>query len=79
MINGDNIMSEIKVSVDYKPLWKILIDKEKTKAQLRAETGIAASTFTKMNNNQMVSLEVVARIALALDCGIDDIVEIHKF
>ncbi len=41
-------------------------------------THIAASTFTKMNNNQMVSLEVVARICYELGCGFDDVVELEK-
>lgn len=45
---------------------------------LRKKTGIAASTFTKMNNNQLVSLDVLARIATALDCSLGEIVEIKR-
>lgn len=66
------------VKVNYKPLWKLLIDKEVSKAELRKRTKIASSTISKMSNNQHVSLDVLARIAIALECGLDDIVEIEK-
>lgn len=66
------------VKVNYKPLWKLLIDKEVSKAELRKQTKIASSTMSKMVNNQHVSLDVLARIAIALECGLDDIVEIEK-
>lgn len=69
-------MAKKQIKVTYKPLWKMLIDKEISKADLRKRTSIAASTFTKMNNDQLVSLDVLARIALELHCGLDDLVEI---
>ena len=71
-------MEEKTIKVNYKPLWKILIDKNKTKGDLRRETKIAASTFTKMANNENVSLDVLVRICIALNCGLDDIVEIEN-
>lgn len=66
------------VKVNYKPLWKLLIDKEVSKAVLRKQTKIASSTMSKMASNEHVSLDVLARIAIALGCGLDDIVEIEK-
>lgn len=66
------------VKVNYKPLWKLLIDKEVSKAELRKRTQIASSTMSKMANNEHVSLDVLARIALALECGLDDVVEIER-
>ena len=71
-------MEEKTIKVNYKPLWKMLIDKNKTKGDLRRETKIAASTFTKMANNENVSLDVLVRICIALNCGLDDIVEIEN-
>ena len=62
-------MEEKTIKVNYKPLWKMLIDKNKTKGDLRRETKIAASTFTKMANNENVSLDVLVRICKALNCG----------
>ena len=56
----------------------MLIDRDISKSELRKNTHIAASTITKMNNDQQVSLDVLARICLELDCGIDDIVEIER-
>lgn len=66
------------VKVNYKPLWKLLIDKEVSKAELRRQTQIASSTMSKMANNEHVSLDVLARIAIALECGLDDVVEIER-
>jgi Predicted transcriptional regulator len=66
------------VKVNYKPLWKLLIDKEISKAELRKQTQIASSTMSKMANNEHVSLDVLARISIALECGLDDVVEIER-
>ena len=65
------------VKVNYKPLWILLIKRDIPKQKLREMTDIAPSTFTKMINNEHVALDVLARISLALGCGIDDIVEIE--
>ena len=71
-------MSENQVKISYKPLWKLLIDRDMTKTELRKRTQIAPSTFTKMNNDQQVSLDILARICLELKCGFDDIVQIES-
>lgn len=69
-------MSETQIKITYKPLWKMLIDREMSKTDLRKKTQIAPSTFTKMNNDQQVSMDVLARICVELNCGFDDIVQI---
>ena len=71
-------MSNIRTNINYKPLWKLLIDKDMSKAELREKTSIARSTIVKMSNNDYVALDVLVRICVALDCGLDDIVEIEK-
>lgn len=71
-------MAEKRVKVNYKPLWKLLIDKDITKTQLREKTSIARSTFLKMSNNEYVAMDVLVRICIALECGLDDIVEIER-
>ena len=71
-------MSENQLKISYKPLWKLLIDRDMTKTELRKRTQIAPSTFTKMNNDQQVSLDILARICLELTCGFDDIVQIES-
>ncbi len=70
-------MSKERIRINYKPLWKMLIDRDISKPKLRAMTNIAASTFTKMYHNEYVALDVLVRICAALDCGLDDIVEME--
>lgn len=71
-------MTTERTKVNYKPLWKMLIDKEVSKQQLREMTSIARSTMVKMVNNEYVAMDVLVRICLAMDCGMDDIVEIER-
>lgn len=66
------------MGVNYKGLWKLLIDKEITRSDLRERTGIAASTFSKMHKNELVSLDVLVRLCIVLECRLDDIVEIER-
>lgn len=63
------------MAVNYKKLWKILIDKNMTKYDLHIMSGISTSTISKMSNEKYVSLEVLERICNVLDCEIGDIVE----
>lgn len=67
-----------RTKINYKPLWKMLIDRDISKQQLRERTSIARSTMVKMGNNEYVAMDVLVRICIALDCGIDDIVEIER-
>ena len=69
-------MSEKQIKISYKPLWRLLLERDMTKVDLRKKTQIAPSTFTKMSNNEQVSLDILARICLELGCGFDDIVMI---
>lgn len=69
-------MPKNQIEISYKPLWRLLLERDITKVDLRKKTQIAPSTFTKMSNNEQVSLNILARICLELECGFDDIVEI---
>lgn len=71
-------MSENRVKINYKPLWKLLIDKDMTKAELREKTSIARSTLVKMTNNEYVALDVLVRICVAMHCDLNDIIEIER-
>lgn len=71
-------MTEERTKVNYKPLWKMLIDRDVSKQQLREMTSIARSTMVKMANNEYVAMDVLVRICVAMDCGMDDIVEIER-
>jgi len=66
------------MKVSYKKLWKLLIDKEMSKADLRKEAGIAPNTMTKLRRDEEVSMSVLLKIATYLDCDISDICEFVK-
>lgn len=63
------------VAFTYKPLWKLLIDKEMNKKELMQATGISKSTIDKMGRGEIVSLEVIDRICNYFDCRVEDVVE----
>ena len=62
--------------VSYYKLWKQLIDRKISKADLRRATGIAPNTMTKMNRNEEVTLETLRKIWGVLGVNIGDIVDI---
>lgn len=62
----------------YNKLWKLLIDKNMMKKDLMAKTNITSSTIAKMGKNKAVSMEVLGKICIALDCNIGDIVDVIK-
>ena len=64
------------MSVSYKKLFKLMIDKDIKKKDLRAMASIGNSTMAKLANNENVTMEVLAKICGALNCSLDDIVEI---
>lgn len=62
----------------YNKLWKLLIDKNMMKKDLMEKTSITSSTIAKMGKNKAVSMEVLGKICIALECNIGDIVDIIK-
>lgn len=63
------------MAVSYKKLWKLLIDKD-MKKDLCAKAGISPASVTKMGRNGHVTTEILLKICTALDCQIEDIMEI---
>ena len=64
------------MSVSYKPLWKLMIDKGINKTQLCKEAGISTNAMAKLGRNEDVRVEVLVKICIALDCTISDIMEL---
>lgn len=62
------------MSFSYKPLWKLLIDKEMSKKTLMLETGISKSTMDKMSRGESVSMEIIERICSHFNCEMSDVV-----
>lgn len=65
----------MNMAFTYKPLWKLLIDKEMTKKELMQKAGISKSTVDKMGRGEIVSLDIIDRICNYFDCSIEDVVE----
>ena len=63
------------MSVSYKKLWKLLIDKDMKKKDLCEKAGISPASVTKMGRNGHVTTEILEKICTALDCTIEDIIE----
>ncbi len=64
------------MAVSYNRLWKLLIDKKISKAELRRLTGLSPNTMTKLNRGEDVALSVLGKICLSLNVDIGDIVEV---
>ncbi|MBM6931051.1 helix-turn-helix transcriptional regulator [[Clostridium] spiroforme] len=62
--------------VSYNKLWKLLIDKNMKKKELGEVAGISNSLIAKLGKNKNVTVEVLVKICVALNCEIDDIMEI---
>jgi len=63
------------MAVSYNKLWKLLVDKKMSKADLRRAAGIAPNTMTKLRRDEEVSLAILSKICAALDTNIGDIVD----
>ena len=64
------------MAISYKRLWKLLIDKDLKKKDLETITGISHYTMNRLNKGENVTVEVLEKICIALECPIEDVVEI---
>ena len=66
-----------KMAASYKKLFKMLIDREMKSKDLAPKAGVSPATLAKMKKDgATVSSDVLVKICTALDCKLDDIVEI---
>ena len=63
------------MAVSYNKLWKLLVDKKMSKADLRKAAGIAPNTMTRLRRDEEVTLAVLNKICSALEVDIGDIME----
>ena len=64
------------MAVSYNKLWKLLIDRNMKKKELGKAAGIGNSLIAKLGKNENVTVEVLVKICTALNCQIDDIMEL---
>jgi len=66
------------MKISYNRLFKLLIDKQMKKGELCKKAGISTNSIGKMAKGQNLTVDILARICIVLDCKFDDIMEIDK-
>ena len=66
------------MSISYKKLWKLLIDRDMKKKDLRGAAGISTASMAKLGKNENVNTDILIKVCKALNCDISDIMEIEK-
>ena len=61
--------------ISYKPLFRLLLEKDMTKTQLRECVGFSTATLAKLSKNEYVSLETIDNICKYFNCKIENVVE----
>lgn len=69
-----NKKTDSDMAISYSKLWKVLVDKEMSKAELRKRADISANTMTRMRKNAPVTLDLLSRICKELEVDFGDIV-----
>lgn len=64
--------------IQYNKLWKILIDKNMKKVDLKDVTGVSSNSIAKLGKNEPVRMDVLMKIANALDCKVEDLFETFR-
>lgn len=64
------------MAISYNRLWKLLIDRDIKKGELCQIAGVSPASITKMGKNGYMSTEVIDKICIALECKVEDIMEI---
>ena len=65
-----------KMEASYKKLWKLLIDRDMSKTDLRLKAGISTMALAKLGKNENVSMDVLKKVCFALECNIGDIMDL---
>lgn len=64
------------MAVSYNKLWKMMIDKKISKTEMTHLAGISTNAMAKLGRDEDVRVNILEKLCLALDCKLDDIVEI---
>ena len=67
------------MAVCYDKLFHLMIDKKISNVQLKDMAGVSANIITRLKRDEYISTESIEKICLALNCGVDDILEfVHE-
>mgnify|MGYP004474573683 FL=1 len=61
--------------ISYNKLWKMLIDKNMKKSDLKEKAGISSASLAKLGKGDNITTDVLLRVCEAMDCRIEDILE----
>lgn len=61
--------------ISYNKLWKMLIDKNMKKSDLKEKAGISSTSIAKLGKGENITTDVLLRICASMDCHLDDIME----
>ena len=64
------------MGISYKKLWKLLIDKDMKKQDLRSAAQLSTATVAKLSHGENVNTSILVKICDALQCDVSDIMEI---
>ena len=64
------------MTTSYKKLWHMLIEKDMTKQDLRAKSGISTASLAKLGKGENITTDVLVKICKAMECDIGDIMEV---
>lgn len=64
------------MAVSYRKLWKLLIDKDMKKKDLRIASGISTNALAKLGKNDRVTTDVLEKICITLNCDVGDVMEV---
>ena len=63
------------MAVKYNKLFKLMIDKKMSNAELIQKAGFSANIMTRLKKDEYVSMESIEKICTALECNVDDVLE----
>ena len=66
------------MGMSYNKLWKLLIDRDMTKTQLRKDAGFSTGALAKLGKNENVNTEILVKICNTLHCDLSDIMELTE-
>ena len=66
------------MAISYRKLWKLLIEKDMKKKDLRVQSGISTNALAKLGKNERVTTDVLEKVCLTLQCDVGDIMEINS-
>ena len=65
------------MSISYNKLWKLLIDKNLKRKDLRERAAVSQNVMARLSKNKAVNMETMEKICLALNCDIGEVMEFH--